>query len=308
MVDSYIWGDVERISPEAPVPVVSINKQEQRLGGAANVARNVLALGAEPVLCSVIGDDDGGFNFMKILENRGLTAEGIILSKERMTTVKERVLSGSQQLLRVDKESTTPLSGKERKMLLARVEGMLSGVDVIIFEDYDKGVLSRSLITHIIEKAREKGIPTVVDPKKRNFMAYRHSTLFKPNIKEIKEGLKLDFDSRDNASLARAVGILKEKLNIDIALITRSELGIYIDAAEEKHFIDAHIRSISDVSGAGDTVVSTAALCLALGMPPRIIAGLSNLAGGLVCEYLGVVPIDRDQLMEEANKNGLFKH
>jgi rfaE bifunctional protein kinase chain/domain len=308
MVDSYIWGDVERISPEAPVPIVSINKQEQRLGGAANVARNVLALGAEPVLCSVIGDDDGGFNFMKILETRGLTPEGIILSKERMTTVKERVLSGSQQLLRVDKESTTPLSGKERKMLLARVEGMLSGVDVIIFEDYDKGVLSRSLITHIIEKAREKGIPTVVDPKKRNFLAYRHSTLFKPNIKEIKEGLKLDFDSRDNASLAWAVGILKEKLNIDIALITRSELGIYIDTAEEKHFIDAHIRSISDVSGAGDTVVSTAALCLALGMPPRIIAGLSNLAGGLVCEYLGVVPINRDQLMEEANKNGLFKH
>lgn len=307
MVDSYIWGEVERISPEAPVPVVSIHQQEDRLGGAANVARNVLALGAEPILCSVIGDDDGGLTFLKTLEKRGMTPEGMVVSRERITTVKERILSGSQQLLRIDKESIVSLSKKESNRLFERVEQLLSGVDIIIFEDYDKGVLNKSLITRIIDKAREKGIPTVVDPKKKNFLAYRNATLFKPNLKEIREGLKLDLNLKNNESLAEAVYALKEKLSIDIAMITRSELGIYIDAGKEKHFIDAHHRSISDVSGAGDTVVSTAALCLALDLPPKTIAGLSNLAGGLVCEYLGVVPIDKDKLILEAAKNGLLK-
>jgi rfaE bifunctional protein kinase chain/domain len=307
MVDSYIWGDVARISPEAPVPVVSIHKEEKRLGGAANVARNILALGAKPILCSAIGADEAGQTFLEVMKKRGLPIDGIVSSEGRTTSMKERILSGYQQLLRVDKESLEPLDRKTREALLRTVERHLSEVDVVIFEDYDKGVLSRNLIRKVVEMGRAKGIPTVVDPKKENFFAYQHVTLFKPNLKEIRDGMKLDFDARDNDALANAVRQLREKLDIEMALITRSELGVYMDAGGERNFIPAHIRSVSDVSGAGDTVVSTAALCLALELPPRIIAGLSNLAGGLVCEHLGVVPVDKGHLIQEARKNGLFK-
>ncbi len=307
MVDSYIWGDVARISPEAPVPVVSIHKEEKRLGGAANVARNIHALGATPILCSLIGEDEAGQTFQQVMKSRGLDESGIIVSADRTTSMKERILSGYQHLLRVDKESLAPLTRGDREKLLHSVETHLHDVDVVIFEDYDKGVLNKSVISKIVEMARAKGIPTVVDPKKDNFFAYRNVTLFKPNLKEIRDGLKMEFDAGDDQALAGAVTVLKTKLDLDMALITRSERGIYIDAGIEKCFIPAHVRSVSDVSGAGDTVVSTAALCLAMDLPPRIIAELSNLAGGLVCEHLGVVPIDKDHLMAEARKNGMFK-
>jgi len=305
MVDSYIWGDVGRISPEAPVPVMRINNEEQRLGGAANVARNVLALGARPMLCTVIGRDENGRKFIDIMHERGLENYGVIQSDSRITTVKERLLSGSQHLLRVDREFEEELNSADQRKLIERVKVLMKDADVVIFEDYDKGVLNRTVIKNIVRLACDRGIPTVVDPKKKNFMSYKQVTLFKPNLKEIMEGLKLEFDVGDNQALSRAVGLLKEKLNIEMALITRSELGVYIDATTDKLFLPAHIRAISDVSGAGDTVVSTAALCLALGLSPHFIAGLSNLAGGLVCEHLGVVPVNKKQLKQEALNNGL---
>ncbi len=306
MVDAYIWGKVERISPEAPVPVISIHGKESRLGGAANVAKNVHALGAKPYLCSVIGDDDAGGTFLHLLGERGIETSGIVTSDHRTTTVKERILSGAQHLLRVDKETEESINKSERTRLLEKIDDLLGLADVVIFEDYDKGVLSKSIIQYVIEGARVKGIPTAVDPKKRNFMAYHKATLFKPNVKEIKEGLKLDHNLREDAHLVEAVKMLKSKLELEMAMITRSELGMYIDAGKERHFIPAHIRTISDVSGAGDTVVSTAALCLALELPPKFIAELSNLAGGLVCEYPGVVPVDKDQLYQEASKHNLL--
>ena len=305
MVDAYVWGAVSRISPEAPVPVMRIDREEQRLGGAANVARNIQSLGAKPLLVSVIGDDVNGRNFEQILQSRGLEKEGIIRSKARVTTVKERLLSGSQHLLRVDREFEEPLSGQDRTHLLAKVEMLLDRSDVVIFEDYDKGVLDRAIIRKIVNRSTERGIPVVVDPKRKNFMSYKGVTLFKPNLKEISEGLKLDLDAGDDRALARAVEVLRKKLDLKYVLITRSERGVYMDAGREKLSIPAHVRAISDVSGAGDTVVSTAALGLALGLPPSFIAGLSNLAGGLVCEHLGVVPVDREQLLREAMKNGL---
>ncbi len=305
MVDAYVWGEVSRISPEAPVPVMRIEKEEQRLGGAANVARNVQALGARPVLCSVIGNDVNGQIFEEILKRQGLDETGIIKSKNRVTTVKKRLLSGSQHLLRVDREFEVPLNGRERISLVEKAEFLLERADILIFEDYDKGVLNKTVIREIMTMAAVRGIPVVVDPKKKNFMSYRGAALFKPNIKEIAEGLKVELDGADERALANAVEALKKKLDLKYVLITRSERGVYMDAGEEKLAIPAHVRAISDVSGAGDTVVSTAALCLALGMPPKFIAGLSNLAGGLVCEHLGVVPVNKKQLLHEANKNGL---
>ena len=305
MIDSYIWGSVERISPEAPVPVISITNKEIRLGGAGNVAKNVAALGATPLLCSVIGSDPDGKSLSNLLAKRGMDTRGILQSDDRMTTVKERMLSSSQQLLRIDRESIKPLRKKDKKNLLNQVEELIKEADVVIFEDYNKGVLDNELITSIVQLAQSNDIPTAVDPKKENFLAFENVTLFKPNLKEIKEGLKIDFKNDDEYGIAEASKILRKKMGIEKVLITRSEYGVFISSNQQQHFVPAHIRSISDVSGAGDTVISTASLCLALGLPDKFLAELSNLAGGLVCEHLGVVSIDKEQLLAEAKKYGI---
>ncbi len=305
MVDSYIWGKVERISPEAPVPIISITNKEIRLGGAANVAKNVTALAASPILCSVVGNDHDGLALVDLMKNSGMSTDGIVLSSDRITTVKERMLSASQQLLRIDRETTKPLQKKDHTELLSRISKLMDHVDVVIFEDYDKGVIDRNLIKSVVILARERNIPTAVDPKKANFLHYENVTLFKPNLKEVKEGLKIDFQNDDNKRLSDAARLLRKKLKADKILITRSEHGVYMLSEHGEHFVPAHPRSISDVSGAGDTVVSTSALCLALDLPDLFIAELANLAGGLVCEHLGVVSIDRNHLLEEAIKHKL---
>lgn len=302
MVDSYIWGKVDRISPEAPVPIVAIHKNEDRLGGAANVARNIHALGATPILCSVIGDDLEGKVVLDLLNDEDISAQGIVMSKERRTTVKQRVLSGSQQLLRVDKEDKHLLSKEEKEELLMRIASVIPQVDAVIFEDYDKGVIDPEIIGYVTEKANSRQIPVVVDPKKNNFHHYKNATLFKPNLKEVKEGLNEQISIDDVEKLSAQLSKFIREMTIEGILLTLSENGVYIDLFNQKHYIPAHVRNVSDVSGAGDTVVSVAALCLALGLSPKIIGEMANLAGGIVCEYAGVVPVSKEQLMEEAHK------
>lgn len=304
MIDAYMWGNVNRISPEAPVPVVTINKKENRLGGAANVALNIQAMGANPVLCSVIGDDDGAKLFFDLLKEQKLSSKGILKSKKRLTTVKTRVISHNHQMLRVDEEIENTINDKEIDALSSEIKKLLVSekIDVIIFEDYDKGCINEKLIGNVVAFARKKNIPTVVDPKRKNFMAYRGITLFKPNLKELKEGLKADFDHDNTKELGKIVNVFIKKQNIETALITLSEKGVYTHSSKTKTLVPAHIRNIADVSGAGDTVVSIAALCLAAGLSPVATATLANLAGGLVCEKVGVVPVDKKQLLEEAIK------
>lgn len=305
MIDSYIWGKVERISPEAPVPVISITNKEIRLGGAANVALNVAALGATPLLCSVVGKDHDGKSLLDLLDSMKMDQRGIVLSADRITTVKERMLSSSQQLLRIDRETTKPLNDHDQSAMFGKAKELVNEADVVIFEDYDKGVLDRELIQFIVKLAHKKGIPTTVDPKKENFLSYENVTLFKPNLKEIKEGLKLEFDNDDEVAIAEASLTLRNKMAVEKVFITRSEYGVFISSNQHQHFIPAHVRSISDVSGAGDTVISIASLCLALGLPDKFIAELSNLGGGLVCEHLGVMSIDKKQLLAEAKRHKL---
>jgi rfaE bifunctional protein kinase chain/domain len=304
MIDSYMWGNVSRISPEAPVPIVAVNKKENRLGGAANVALNIQAMGATPILCAVIGDDDNSKVFNGLLKKQKLTTEGIIKSSNRVTTVKTRIIGNHHQMLRIDEEIETFINSKETDALTIKIKKLISDkkIDVIIFEDYDKGVITPALINYVVKLAKQKKIPTVVDPKKKNFMDYKGITLFKPNLKELKEGLKLDFDINNTAELTKVVDSFIKLQQIESALITLSEQGVYIHTPKSKTLVPAHIRDIMDVSGAGDTVVSIAALCLALNLPPITIATLSNLAGGLVCEKIGVVPVDKKQLLEEAKK------
>jgi rfaE bifunctional protein kinase chain/domain len=305
MIDAYTYGNVSRISPEAPVPIVNVRKQEKRLGGAANVALNIQALGATPILCSVIGEDDEANAFIELLQKSKITSKGIIRSSHRITTVKNRIIAGSQQMLRLDSEQDKPLNDLEQKSIHGHIQMLMDEVDLVIFEDYDKGTIDKSLIEKTVAFAKSKGIPTAVDPKKRNFMDYIGVDLFKPNLKELKEGLKIEFDHKDRVALEKAVTSLESILKFKSALITLSENGVLISDKGNYSHIPAHLRSIADVSGAGDTVISIAGLCLALNLSSQFVAEMANLGGGLVCEHVGVVPIDLKSLRLESEKYNL---
>ncbi len=306
MIDAYIWGKVERISPEAPVPIVTVNRRVSLLGGAANVALNINAMGGQPILCSVIGNDSKADEFIHLMEKENMLTTGIVQSRKRITTTKFRIIGNQYQMLRVDEETDTELNTRESDELLGRFNTLLKTypIHIIIVQDYNKGVLTPKVIQKITARAEELHIPVAIDPKKRNFNEYRNVTLFKPNLKELIEGLKIDFDPDDTDHLREAVQTFQKNQGIDHMLVTLSEKGVFISSrmgehAYITHSVPAYVRTIADVSGAGDTVISVAALCLALKMPPLEIATISNLAGGLVCESIGVIPIDRTKLMKE---------
>ncbi len=306
MIDAYLWGKVDRISPEAPVPVVVVNKRENRLGGAANVALNVQAIGATPILCSVIGDDIKGAEFINLLKENNISDEGIVQSSKRPTTTKFRIFGNNAQMLRVDEEVSHPLEKHDNELFIKRVEDLLYSqtINSVIIQDYDKGVISKDLLDRIIDKLNELNIPVAVDPKKRNFSLYKNVSLFKPNLKELREGLKLENEILSEEELIEITNSLLDKQNIRIILTTLSEKGVFLtcnsrDRGRINELIPAQIRSIADVSGAGDTVISTAAVCLGLDLKAVDIAFISNLSGGLVCEQLGVVPVDKEVLLNE---------
>lgn len=309
MIDAYLWGSVDRVSPEAPVPIVTLNKRESRLGGAANVAMNIQNLGGIPVLCSVIGNDSKGDLFRELLEEENLTNEGIITSEHRMTTVKFRVFGNNVQMLRVDEEMAKHLREEESAGLLKKVRNLLdtNGIDAIVFEDYDKGVISPKLIEEVLDLAKTHDVPIVVDPKKKNFSLYHGVTLIKPNLKELREGLNLNGELVEPEQIHKAVLALQDKLQVETVLATLSDKGIYYsrrnaNGDRESGAIPAYIRDVADVSGAGDTVISLAALCVAAGAPVELMARICNLGGGLVCELVGVVPVNKDKLLFEALK------
>jgi D-glycero-beta-D-manno-heptose-7-phosphate kinase len=303
MIDAYLWGQATRLSPEAPVPIVNVVRRERRLGGAANVALNVRALGATPLLCSVVGDDTDGADLLRLMNDVGLPTDGMVKSVERPTTVKERILASDQQLLRIDSEVEAPLTATETQRLEVRFAQLLSRVDVVIFEDYDKGVLTSQNIPRMIALARAAGVPTAVDPKKKNFLTYVGCTLFKPNLKELKEGVKAEFIGFQRPAFEAAVNELRRRLEPSIVFVTLSERGVFVQTESgEPTYQPAHKRAIVDVSGAGDTVISIAALCLARRVPAATLAALANLGGGLVCERVGVVPIDKMLLLTEAEE------
>ena len=305
MVDSYQWGKVERISPEAPVPICAVTKIENRLGGAGNVALNLKAMGANPILCSVIGEDSNGENLLHLMQQEGMTTDYILQSTDRPTTTKTRIIGNNSQMLRIDNESIETLDRKEETAFLKRIESLFSKmkIDVVIFQDYDKGVITERVITTTTSQANKNNIPITVDPKHRNFSLYKDVTMFKPNLKELKEGLKIEFDKPTQENLENASLLLKDKQRIEKVFITLSEYGVFFADYSKKQakvvLLPANVRKIADVSGAGDTVISVASLCLALDIEPKEIAKISNLAGGLVCEEVGVVPINKDRLYRE---------
>lgn len=301
MIDSYLWGKVERVSPEAPVPVVSVINRENRLGGAGNVSLNIKALGATPFLFSVVGDDDKGKKFRKLLLNEGISCDGIYTDNERITTVKSRIISKGQHIARVDEESTENISSTLENKLVSAVEKLIQShkIDIIVFVDYDKGVITPDLFGRVNEMVICRGIPTAVDPKKRNFNLYKNVTLFKPNFKEFVDGVGVPVEKGDLETIRKQVDTLKHKQGFEVVFITLSELGVFISNGNDGQQYPAEIRYIADVSGAGDTVISVASLALAAGLDHKTMALMSNLAGGLVCEKVGVAPVNKIQLIDE---------
>ncbi|RYZ82829.1 MAG: D-glycero-beta-D-manno-heptose-7-phosphate kinase, partial [Moraxellaceae bacterium] len=268
---------------------------------------NIQSMGATPILCSVIGADKDGNELKRLLEDKNLTSAGLVSSEERITTIKHRVISSGQHVLRIDSEMEDNLSLDLNHQLIERYVQLLPQADVVIFEDYDKGVLNPGNIKELIRLAQEQGIPTIVDPKKKNFLCYKGVTLFKPNLKELREGLKVEVEVEETQEFEAAVQLLRDKLQADAILVTLSEHGVFCLSDSIKSYLPAHLRSIADVSGAGDTVVSIAALCLALDTDLRLLSALANMGGGLVCEQVGVVPIDKDLLYKEALEEDLLK-
>ena len=306
MIDAYMWGKVRRISPEAPVPVVEITRREQRVGGAANVVKNLHALGAEVDVISVVGTDSEGEMLEQLLaeiSNPHLERDG-----SRPTTVKTRVISGGQHVVRVDEEATHALpSDIQHKVLdsLGRLIASDNRPDAVILEDYDKGFFSESLIEGVLQACEAYDIPVAVDPKLRHFNHYRGVALFKPNLKELNEGLALTHPVHPGSREAMecAVETLMDRLTCQRLMVTLGEHGTWIHAPAEginHEHIPAIPREVMDVSGAGDTVIAVAALMLASGASPLAMAALANLAGGWVCERVGVVPISKAELEREA--------
>ncbi|MEZ4775697.1 MAG: PfkB family carbohydrate kinase [Bacteroidia bacterium] len=300
MLDRYLWGRVERISPEAPVPIVDVYREENRPGGAANVALNLHALGAMPVLCGVVGQDQEGDELLIQANNNGFDTSLISRLPTRRTTLKVRILGNNQQqVLRVDNEDKSPLPEEMAESLLETALDQISSFDAIVIQDYDKGFLNRSLAQTLISAAQQHNIPVLVDPKFRNFFSYANSFLFKPNLKELSEALGLRLNKNDLPGIVNAVLQLREKMPHIYTLVTLSENGmLLVDPRGTYTHIPARMRNITDVSGAGDTVISVATLGIATGISPLQAAMIANLAGGLVCEEVGVVPIRPDRLLE----------
>ncbi|MCL4109123.1 UNVERIFIED_CONTAM: hypothetical protein GTU68_031035 [Idotea baltica] len=300
MVDRYLWGNVNRISPEAPVPVVDVYQSENRPGGAANVALNLAALGCKVELAGAVGQDEEGKSLLAMLQKKGFGTDAILSLDSRVTTTKTRVIGNRQQMMRIDREDRDLLAPAEKQQMVDQVLALLDQVDVVIFEDYDKGVLEAGCIQTIIQACNTRNLPTVVDPKFNNFFGYSGCTVFKPNLKELNDGLKIQVDNNNMAGLLEAIALLKSKMPHLRTLITLSENGVLaLDEEGNPTHHAAHYRKITDVSGAGDTVVAVMGCALGADIDLGTAAAIANLAGGLVCEEVGVVPIDRDRLFSE---------
>lgn len=301
MLDTYMWGSVERISPEAPVPVVSLHKKEYRIGGAGNVALNCQSLSAGATILSVTGDDQEALLLDELFESYQIDSSYLVKSSTRRTTSKTRIISRNQQMMRLDDEITDALSASEEEKLLDRVQNYITSEDpdIIIFEDYNKGVLTERVIEQTIALCKESGVLTAVDPKRKNFFAYRETDIFKPNLKEVNEALNLLAEVVSLEHLEKIHRELNKQLHNRVSFITLSEKGVFYQQNGKAAIIPSHLRNIADVSGAGDTVIAVASLVYAATQNVHLMAEVANIAGGLVCEEVGTATVSREKLLHE---------
>lgn len=301
MLDTYWWGHVERISPEAPVPVVSLDRREYRIGGAGNVALNAASLGAKVSVLSVTGDDEDALILNALLSAKMIATTYLLKSDQRITTTKTRIISKNQQMMRLDAETTMELSAKDENKFLNQITKYIKNEKpaVVLLEDYNKGVLTEKIIDSVMSICKKNKIIVAVDPKKNNFFAYRYADIFKPNLKEVKDALNLNFNEIQFSELKEVHRALNRKLHHGISLVTLSEKGVFYQNGKQAKIIPSHVRNIADVSGAGDTVIATAALVFAATGNIHLMAEIANVAGGMVCEEVGTVAIDKQKLINE---------
>lgn len=301
MLDTYMWGDVERISPEAPVPIVALKKREYRIGGAGNVALNLQSLGAKPFVLSVIGDDEDGSKLNELFSDQNINTQYCISSADRITTNKVRVISRNQHMMRLDAEITKDLNAAEQQALIELFEKFISKEkpNLVILEDYNKGILTEATIRVVISICKKSGVLTAVDPKRKNFFEYKGVDIFKPNLKEVKEALNFLFTDVNLHLLQDIHAELLNLLHHHISFITLSDKGVFYQENEQSAIIPSHLRNIADVSGAGDTVIAVAALVYAATKNVYLMAEIANIAGGLVCEEVGTAVIDKFKLLHE---------
>ncbi|MFK7973100.1 MAG: bifunctional heptose 7-phosphate kinase/heptose 1-phosphate adenyltransferase [Bacteroidia bacterium] len=298
MIDQYLWGDSTRISPEAPVPVVDVAKREIRPGGAANAALNLQAMGGIVSLMGLVGTDKQGKQFIQHLQNEGFGTETVFQSEERRTTVKTRIMARGQQLIRVDEEDTFPITATESAFILQQLE-QATGIDAVLISDYDKGMLTPSMIEAIVGWANKRSIPITVDPKFKQFYAYQNCTLFKPNLRELNEATGLSLKGSDHGAIREAALKLREEMPHILSLITLGKHGMLaIDEEGNSTHIAARLREVVDVSGAGDTTIAAATLALCAGASLVEAAELANMAAGLACDIAGVAPVSATQLQD----------
>jgi rfaE bifunctional protein kinase chain/domain len=304
MLDTYWWGNVERISPEAPVPVVAVSKREKRIGGAGNVALNVQALGASVALLTILGDDEDGVQLKNLLREKNIDTRFILESKKRITTNKIRIISRNQHMMRLDAEIVNDIDETDEEKLQNQIEKFIATErpDIVIFEDYNKGILTKNVIANTISFCKKNNVTTAVDPKRKNFFCYQNATLFKPNLNEAIAGLNLLPEEISDELLAGIHAQLKEQLDHSISLITLSEKGIFYQENNHKNIVPSHRRKIADVSGAGDTVIAVASLIYAATKDINLAAQIANIAGGIVCEEVGTVAIQKQKLLDECKK------
>ncbi len=297
MLDRYLWGTVVRISPEAPVPVVEVDEDAVRLGGSANVVNNIRSLGAIAIPIGVVGNDEPGDKLIELFQEMDFDTTGIITDKSRLTSVKTRIIAHGQHVVRADHETKEPIQTKIMNEIIARVKRYIDDCDAIIFQDYNKGLLTQKLIKKVIQIANEKQRVITVDPKFDNFFEYKHVTVFKPNRKELQDALGVRIVTDEQ--LFDACYKLKQTLECQNLLVTLGERGMCLfDNQNDLSLIPTKARKVHDVSGAGDTVISTLTVALVAGSTIKEATTLANYAAGIVCSEVGVVPIHIDQLIE----------
>ena len=295
MLDRFVWGRVSRISPEAPVPVVEIERESFHLGGAANVARNLASLGATPLLLGVVGDDDASSQLRRALRDRGLSDDAVLADSARRTTVKTRIIAGSQQVVRTDWESVRDLSGDVEARALDALADIIGRARAVVLSDYAKGTLTPRVIERAIELAREHGVPILVDPKLRRYRLYQGVTLVTPNLYEAARFAGIAVVSDDD--IAQAAETILDELGCTAVLITRGEQGMTLfETGQPPHHIPTFAREVFDVSGAGDTVIAAASLALAAGASLAEAAELANRAAGVVVGKLGTATVELEEL------------
>ena len=297
MLDGYYWGAVNRISPEAPVPVLEVEEDYYRFGGAANCALNIFKLGGEPIPIGIIGSDRNGEIFRDLMKEAGIVGRGIQTVDDHPTTTKIRAIADNHHIVRLDHESKAPIDPKTEIKILEFLQANIHTFDALILQDYNKGVLTPKVIGQVINLANEFEKITSVDPKFLNFFEYKDATVFKPNRKETEDALKINIDSREELLFAGKE--LIEKLNPQNLLMTLGEEGLALfRKSEEPKQVPTRARKVADVSGAGDTVITTLTMALCAGAGIEEAAYLANYAAGIVCEEVGIVPIELEKLFD----------